>query len=143
MWDYGNRKCYCKRKIKRKSIQNRKDKIADIIQDDIANDNTQCSPPDTGDSILQKLFTDAVVGGPDLPQRLAQTVTRHWSNSITKADYDAMGEVPLPGNLSCLQTPIIKDQIWTKMPQESKSVDNRIQNEQNNQQKAALLMLKL
>ena len=49
-----------------------------------------------------------------------------------------MGEVPLPGNLPALQTALVNDVIWEKLPHDVKSADNRFRNQQNNLQKAAL-----
>ena len=100
--------------------------------------NTASSPPDTGDSILGEMFPDAVVAGPDLPPRLASVISRHWTTAITKDDYDAMGELPLPRNLTAIQTAMVNDVIWEKLPHDVKSADNRVRNQQNNLQKAAL-----
>ena len=49
-----------------------------------------------------------------------------------------MGEVPLSGNLPALQTALVNDVIWEKLPHDVKSADNRVRNQQNNLQKAAL-----
>ena len=71
------------------------------------------------------MFPDAVVDGPNLAPRLASVISRHWTTTINKADYDAMGEEPLPGNLPALQTGLVNDVIWEKLPHDMKSADNR------------------